>query len=148
MAEKIAVIGDGGMGTTCAIMLAENAHDVCLWSAFPEAAERLARERENRRFLPGHALPDSVRVTGADDEALAGADLAISAAPTQYMRSVWERLRPYCPANLPICSVAKGIENDTLLRPTQVLCDVLGESGPGAKGEAPPGRWLPCRARR
>ncbi len=132
MARKIAVIGDGGMGTTCAIMLAENAHDVCLWSAFPDAAERLARERENRRFLPGHALPDGVRVTGADDEALAGADLAISAVPTQYMRGVWERLRPHCPAGLPICSVAKGIENGTLLRPTQVLRDVLDE----AQGEA------------
>jgi len=136
MAETIAVIGDGGMGTTSAIMLAENGHDVCLWSAFPAAAERLARERENRRFLPGHRLPDGVRVTGADDEALCGADLAVSAVPTQYMRGVWERLRAHCPAGLAICSVAKGIENGTLLCPTQVLRDVLDAAGPAAKGRA------------
>jgi len=130
MAERVAVIGDGAMGTVCAIMLAENGADVCLWSAFPDAAARLARERENRRFLRGFPLPEGVRVTGVDAEALAGASLAVSAVPTQYMRGVWGRLRPHCPSDLPICSVTKGIENGTLLRPTQVLRDVLdgGES--------------------
>jgi len=125
MAEHVAVIGDGGMGTVCAIMLAENGADVCLWSAFPAAAERFQRERVNPSFLPGHRLPDGVRVTGRDEEALAGASLAVSAVPTQYMRGVWQRLAPHCPPGLPICSVAKGIENDTLLRPTQILLDVL-----------------------
>ena len=148
MAARVTVIGDGGMGTTCAIMLAENGHDVCLWSAFPDAAERLARERENRRFLPGHRLPDSVRVTGADDEALAGAELAISAVPTQYIRGIWERLGAHCPADLAVCSVAKGIENGTLFRPTQVLLEMLGAapvaalSGPSIAPEV--ARHLPA----
>jgi len=131
MAEKVTVIGDGGMGTTCAIMLAENGWDVCLWSAFADAAERLARERENRRFLPGHPLPEAVRVTGADAEALAGADLVVSAVPTQYARSVWERLAAHCPGGAGICSVAKGIENGTLLRPTQILQEVLTPAAGG-----------------
>jgi glycerol-3-phosphate dehydrogenase (NAD(P)+) len=64
-------------------------------------------------------------VTGDDLAALDGAELAFSAVPTQFMRQVWLRLRPHCPAGLAICSVAKGIENGTLLRPTQVLLDVL-----------------------
>ena len=114
------------MGTLCAIMLAENGCAVRLWSAFPEAAEALARQRDNRRFLPGFPLPDGVQVTGADADALSDAELALSAVPTQYMRSVWGRLAEHCPAGLPICSVAKGIENKTLLRPTQILTDVLG----------------------
>lgn len=125
MSDAIAVIGDGAMGTICAIMLGENGCEVRLWSAFPEAAERLARERTNERFLPGCRLGDAVRVTGDDAQALLGADLAISAVPTQYMRRVWARLRPNCPAQLPLCSVAKGIESHTLLRPTQILRDVL-----------------------
>ena len=129
MTERIAVIGDGGMGTICAIMLAENGADVRLWSAFPGAAEELARTRENRRFLPGARLPGNVTVTGRDEQALAGAAMAISAVPTQYMRGVWRRLRPHCSHDLPICSVAKGIENGTLLRPTQVLQDVLDGGG-------------------
>jgi glycerol-3-phosphate dehydrogenase (NAD(P)+) len=122
------------MGTTCAIMLAENGLRVRLWSAFPEAAEQLAHLRENRRFLPGHRLPESVEVTGDDAAALAGVELAISAVPTQFMRPVWLRLRPHCPAGLAICSVAKGIENATLLRPTQVLLDVLGKGTGSRRG--------------
>ena len=46
------MIGDGAMGTVCALMLAENGHQVRLWSAFPDAARDLAEHRENRRFLP------------------------------------------------------------------------------------------------
>ena len=129
------------MGTTCAIMLAENGHDVYLWSAFGRQADTIARDRENKRFLPGCRLPESIRVTGIDAEALAAADLAVSAVPTQYMRGVWERLRPHCPPGLAVCSVAKGIENTTLLRPTQILLDVLDGSpeasgGPGARAVA------------
>ncbi|MBL7141215.1 MAG: NAD(P)-dependent glycerol-3-phosphate dehydrogenase [Planctomycetes bacterium] len=131
-AEKICVIGDGGMGTVCAIMLAENGHDVVLWSAFAEQARQLAADGENKRFLPGAKLPDRVRVTADDAEAFAGVSMAISAVPAQFVRGVWQRLGSKCPADLAICSVAKGIENGTLLRPTEVLADVLG----GAPGRA------------
>ncbi len=133
MSTEIAIIGDGGMGTVCAIMLAENKHSVRLWSAFADAAKRLAETRVNDRFLPGHRLHDSVQVTGDDEKALANADLAISAVPTQFMRGVWQRLAPHCRKDLPICSVAKGIENGTLLRPTQIILDVLDAPGEQAR---------------
>jgi glycerol-3-phosphate dehydrogenase (NAD(P)+) len=129
MSERVSVIGDGAMGTICAIMLAENGHRVRLWSAFPAAAEALAASRENRRFLPGVKLPDSIEVTGRDEEALAGAAMAISAVPTQFMRSVWSRLAGHCSADLTICSVTKGIENHTLLCPSGILQDVLHRDG-------------------
>lgn len=128
MPDRIAVIGDGAMGTVCAMMLAENGRRVQLWSAFPDAAQRLAEARQNERFLPGHRLADSIEVTARDDQALADAELAISAVPTQFMRPVWQRLKDHCAAGLAICSVAKGIENNTLLRPTQVVRDVLDGS--------------------
>jgi len=129
MAERVSVIGDGAMGTICAIMLAENAHAVCLWSAFPEAAANLARTRENTRFLPGVRIPESVEVSARDERAFEGCDLAISAVPAQFIRPVWQRLKKHCPARLPICSVTKGIENRTLLCPSEILRDVLGRDG-------------------
>jgi len=129
MARKLAVVGDGAMGTLCAILLAENGHEVRLWSAFPQAAAELAATRENRRFLPGVRLPESVEVTGDDACALAGAEMAVSAVPTQFIRRVWQRLAAHCPRGLAVCSAAKGIENGTLLRPTQVLRDVLDGGG-------------------
>ena len=82
--------------------------------------------------------------------------MVLSAVPTQYMRSVWKRLAPYLPPGVPIVSVAKGIENDTLLRPTQIIADVLGggdRRGRAAGGAlrartSPPNwrRYLPATA--
>ena len=123
--RTIAIVGDGAMGTVCAIMLAENGHPVRLWSAFADAAVEMARTRENRRFLPGCVLDERIEVTGDDSQALRGAGLVLSAVPTQFMRAVWQRLGPHCPPRVGICSVTKGIENGTLLRPTQILQDVL-----------------------
>ncbi len=128
MKQKIAIIGDGAMGSLCAILLAENGHTVRLWSAFPDAAESLAQSRENRRFLPGCRLPENVEVVCEAARALEDADLAVQAVPTQFVRWWWDKVRDHCSSGLPICSVAKGIENKTLLRPTQIVLDVLDSS--------------------
>lgn len=128
--EHIAVIGDGGMGTICAIMLAENGYPVQLWSAFPQQAADLHAHRENRRFLPGASFPESLHVTADAAEAFAGATWILSAVPTQFSREVWTRLAPSLPAGVPICSVTKGVEVETQRRPTQVLSDVLGKDQP------------------
>lgn len=130
--ETIVIIGDGAMAITCATLLAENGMTLRLWSPFPESARTLAQTRENERSIPGHPLPEGVEVTGDDAEALSGAGLAISATVVQYTRSVWQRLEENCPSDLPVCSVAKGIENDTLLCPTQIIRDVLdGDANSG-----------------
>jgi glycerol-3-phosphate dehydrogenase (NAD(P)+) len=126
MKDRIAIIGDGAWATVCAIMLCQNGQSVRLWSPFAEAAEELGTRRQNRKYLPGVTLPESLEITGDDSQALADADWAVQAIPTQFIRGAWERLAQHCPPGLPICSVAKGIENHTLLRPTQVLLDVLG----------------------
>lgn len=126
MKRTVTVIGDGAMGTVCAMLLAENGHAVRIWSAFPEQAARIAAARENVVFLPGFPLPEGVEVTGDDGAAFGGADIVLSAVPTQFIRSVWTRLAPRFPAGTPVFSVAKGIENGTLLRPTQILRDVTG----------------------
>ncbi len=126
MKDRIAVIGDGAWATVCAIMLCQNGQAVRLWSPFAEAVEDLAARRQNRKYLPGVPLPDSLEITGDDSRVLAGADWVLQAIPTQFIRGAWQRLASHCPPEMPICSVAKGIENNTLLRPTQVLLDVLG----------------------
>jgi glycerol-3-phosphate dehydrogenase (NAD(P)+) len=80
-----------------------------------------------------------------------GADLVVSAVPCQFMRRVWERLRGFVPQDVPILSVAKGIENGTLARPTRIIADVLGRdsrlaalSGPTIADEL--ARKLPATA--
>ena len=155
MAEKVTIIGDGAMATVCSILLTQNGHDVTMWGAFEESIERLIQNREQSRLLPGVRVPASVRLTANDNECFTGATMILSAIPTQFMRGVWERLKPYLPANVPILSVAKGIEMGSLLRPTQVIGDVLwgrnhsGQpmcvlSGPNIAGEI--ARYLPATA--
>ena len=129
MSDRITIIGDGAMGTVCGIMLCENDHNVTLWSAFDDAAAEMAQTRENRRFLPGYPLPENMDVTSDDSRAFEDAELVVSAVPTQFIRPVWKRLAEHYRQPVAICSVAKGIENDTLLRPSEILTDVLSAAG-------------------
>ncbi|MFP4354617.1 MAG: NAD(P)H-dependent glycerol-3-phosphate dehydrogenase [Phycisphaerae bacterium] len=125
MSERISIIGDGAMGTLTAILLAENGLTVRLWSAFADHAEQISAERENKKFLPGPKLPVSIEVTSDESIALQDASWAVSAVPTQHVRTVWQRLKNHCPPDLPVCSITKGIENQTLFRPTQIVRDVV-----------------------
>jgi len=129
MSKKITIVGDGSMATVCALLLDSRGEQVTLWGAFPDQIADMIQTRENRQFMPGCRMPESIRLTADEDKAFDDAQFILSAVPTQYMRSVWERLGPEVPASTPIASVAKGIENETLLRPTQIIADVLG--GPG-----------------
>lgn len=130
--ERVTVLGDGAMATVCSILLSSGGHAVTLWGAFEESIERLLQDRENRRLLPGVRIPETVRLTANDAECFQDATLILSAIPTQYMRSVWQRLARHVPGNVPIVSVAKGIENHTLLRPSQIIADVLQAAHPTA----------------
>jgi glycerol-3-phosphate dehydrogenase (NAD(P)+) len=125
MPERITILGDGAMATVCSILLTQNGHDVTMWGAFEESIDRLIQDREQRRLLPGVRVPASVRLTANDRDCFASATLILSAIPSQYMRPVWTRLKPHYPGNISIVSVAKGIETETLLRPTQIIADVL-----------------------
>jgi glycerol-3-phosphate dehydrogenase (NAD(P)+) len=156
MPERVTILGDGAMATVCSILLTQGGHHVTMWGAFEESIERLMQNRENQRLLKGVRVPDEVKLTANDNAAFDGATMILSAIPTQYMRSVWTRLLKYVPqADVPIVSVAKGIENETGLRPTQIIKDVLSPgvgserrlaalSGPNIAAEI--ARYLPATA--
>src|SRR5580692_2064133 len=111
MTERVTILGDGAMATVCSILLTQGGHAVTMWGAFEESITRLIQNRENQRLLPGVKLPPTVQLTANDADCFDGSTLILSAIPTQYMRSVWTRLKPYVPEKIPIVSVAKGIEN-------------------------------------
>ncbi|QDU70258.1 NAD(P)H-dependent glycerol-3-phosphate dehydrogenase [Mucisphaera calidilacus] len=123
---KTTIIGNGAMATVCALILSPR-YPVRMWGPNAEALAMLARERVNERYLPGARLPDEVELTADPEEALAGCELIINAIPTQYIRATWERFVPLVGAGVPVVSVSKGIEQQTLLRPTQIVRDVLGD---------------------
>ncbi len=135
--RNVSIIGDGGMGTVLAILLCEKGIATRMWGHDADQLGEIERRRENTRFLPGYKLPDTLLFEAKDDRAMADADLIVSAIPCQYMRRVWTRLQAHVPAGVPVVSVAKGIENETLMRPTQILADLLGKDVPKAALSGP-----------
>ena len=126
MIKRAAIIGDGAMGTLSAMLLAQNGWRVRMWSAFEEHARDIRRERENKRFLSGFRLPDGFAVSTDAREVCEGADLVVIAVPTQHLRNVLERVKAALPEGALYVSVVKGIERETLLRPSQVIEAVVG----------------------
>jgi len=157
--KNISIIGDGGMATVLAMLLCEKRdssalrkrNEIRMWGYSSGQLAEIEKSRENKKFLPCYKLPESLVFEADDERIMAGADLIVSAVPCQFMRSVWNRLRSYVPEDVPIVSVTKGIENNTLMRPTQIIADLVGEkvktavlSGPTIADEL--ARKLPATA--
>ena len=126
MGRVAAIVGDGAMGTLSALLLASNGRRVRMWSAFEEHARDIRREHENKRFLPGFRLPEGLAVSTDAGKVCEGTDLVVIAVPTQHLRSVLARVRDALPSGALYVSVVKGIERETLLRPSQVIEAVTG----------------------
>jgi len=125
--KRISIIGDGAMGTVLAMLLCEKKLSVRIWGYDSKQLMEIKSAGENIKFLPGYKLPVELVFEPDDQRIMADTDLIVSAVPCQFMRKIWQRLKKHTPKGIPIVSVAKGIENDTLLRPNQILKEVLGK---------------------
>ncbi len=132
--ERVAVIGSGAMATVMAALLVDNGRSVTLWGRDAAQIAAMRKRRENAKYLPGHPLPGGLSFTSDPAGAFAGCDLVLASIPTQQIRGVFGPFASLLPAGVPVVSVAKGIERETLLLPTQVLGEVLG--GPDARAYA------------
>jgi glycerol-3-phosphate dehydrogenase (NAD(P)+) len=127
--SDIAVIGAGAWGTAISIVLGRRGgHRVRLWAYEKEVRDAIFARRINHLFLPCATIPDSVCPTNDLQEALSGAQIVVSVMPSHHCRRVFQQMKPYlCPEML-FVSATKGIENDTLLRVSEVMRQVLGDS--------------------
>ena len=127
-AERVAVVGDGQMGVVMAAILAWRGTDVVLWGPLPASLAALARDRRSSR-LPELELPDAVRVEPDAARALGGATMVVNAIPTQFVRAAWTDAARHLGAGVPVVSVTKGIEDGTLLRPSEVIAACVPMAG-------------------
>ncbi len=122
---KIAVLGAGGWGIAISKLLSGNGHRVTLWEFDPREMEKLKKQREQKQKLPGVILPDDVEVTDQLDSTVSQADLIALALPSHTVREAVKKVSKLELSNPLVVNLAKGIENDTLLRMSEVLIQEL-----------------------
>jgi glycerol-3-phosphate dehydrogenase (NAD(P)+) len=117
----IAVLGAGSWGTTLAVLLSYNAHQVTLWSHRDDETQAMRESRHNTPFLPGVTIPIDIDITSDISEAVADAELVVSAVPSQFIRSAAQQLTSHDFTHTVVVNVAKGIENNSLMTVSEVL---------------------------
>jgi glycerol-3-phosphate dehydrogenase (NAD(P)+) len=146
MSDQVGILGAGAWGTTLAVLLAQAERPVSLWAHTSEAAERLAHERTNERYLPGTVFPPNVRVVLDDAELSEPHRFFVLAVPSSHARRTAARLSRHLHAGAPILSVVKGIEEGSHLRMSEVVTaelpgrSVAALSGPNLAREIAAGK--------
>lgn len=112
---KIAVIGSGGWGTAISVLLAGKGNDVYLWSWIQEETDRLNRDRENKEFLPGVRLPESIVCSHDMEKCINGAEIVVTAAPSPATRTTAKQMAPCIVPGQKIVNISKGLEGELRL---------------------------------
>jgi glycerol-3-phosphate dehydrogenase (NAD(P)+) len=144
---NVTVIGTGGWGTALAVLLHGNGHRVTLWGRMASEVDPIIAAGENKMFLPGVKIPEGLTLTLDTKAALRGAEMVVLAVPSHGMRAICKLLGEFMPSDVPLVHVAKGIENETGARMSEVILQVLKTdrivvlSGPSHAEEV--GRGIP-----
>jgi glycerol-3-phosphate dehydrogenase (NAD(P)+) len=124
--HSITVLGGGSWGTALAVLLAAEGHRVAVWELFPERAQALERDRENKSMLPGIRIPAGVVVTSDMEEAFAASDHTLLVVPSHGMRETATRAAKFHTDGRLVTVATKGLEEGTLKRMSQVAEEGLG----------------------
>ncbi|MDQ3679498.1 MAG: NAD(P)-dependent glycerol-3-phosphate dehydrogenase [Actinomycetota bacterium] len=120
---RVAVIGAGSWGTTVAAITSLRATTV-LWARSKELADEIDLAHRNGHYLAQHSLPEVLRATASLEEALDSAELVLMAVPSHGFRQVLARAEPFIGAGTPIISLAKGVEQGSLKRMTELIAEI------------------------
>lgn len=125
--RKICILGAGSWGTAQAILLNNNGHEVIVWGTPEDPLEEITLTRENKRFLPGVQIPDPIRFTPDLAEAAQEAEIVVMAVPSQAVREVSRKFKPFLRDDMHLVNTAKGLELATGMRLSQVIESTLGQ---------------------
>lgn len=125
MKEKIGVLGGGSWGTSLAILLAKKGNDVTIWLRDKEQVNSINETRENKKYLPGIKLPDNISISSDLEETNYKKNLILLSVPTHGIRQVLNSCKSTIKKEQIILNVSKGIENQSLLRISQIVGEIL-----------------------
>lgn len=124
--KKVAVLGAGSWGSALAIVLADNAHDVRLWSHRKAQADEINQTHQNSRYLPDVALPDNIRAYDDIEAAIKDVDAIVFVVPSNAIRDVSSLIKNNLPKDVTLIHASKGIEPESLKR----ISEIIGEEIP------------------
>ena len=138
--QRVGILGSGAWGTALAQSLRRAGHEVILWAYEFETVDEINSHHKNRVYLPGVALDSRIKATAKATD-LAGADVLLIVAPSQFVRMVALEIAPHFGAGKPVVICTKGFEEDTGGLMSEVVGSVLPKaqlsvlSGPSFAGE-------------
>jgi len=126
--KNIGVIGAGSWGTALAITLSDKGHKVKIWDLNAEHLAECEKNRENVRYLPGIKFGENLTTAPTPEETIKGADVVVFSAPAQHFRSALTSAIPFLTENMVLVNVAKGIEQKTLKRMSEIADELLPQA--------------------
>lgn len=127
MTGNVAIIGAGSWGTALAVVLAPRFERIRLWAHETDLVERMNASRINDVFLPGFSLPANVEPTTDMARAIEEAQIVLGVMPSRFARGLYQAMLPHLRPEMRFVSATKGLENGTLLRISEVACQVIGQ---------------------
>jgi glycerol-3-phosphate dehydrogenase (NAD(P)+) len=124
--KRITILGAGAWGTAIATLLADNGHSVLLWCHEPEVAQDITKNHTNQKYLPGVLLSERITATHDLKTALEHAQWIFEAVPVAYLRAVLQQAKAWYSPDQRWVVMSKGIEQETVRVPTQIIDDVFG----------------------
>lgn len=128
MNERIGVLGGGSWGTALSILLANKGYDLDMWIRSENQVEAIKTTRMNNRYLPNINLPDNIGVSSDMESALYKKDIILMCVPTHAVRETLNNAKKNINKDQIIINVAKGIENESLLRISEIVKEILPDN--------------------
>jgi len=123
--KKVCMLGSGAWGTAVSLLLADNGFDVNMWCCEREVAKSITEENCNKIYFPEHKLNKKIKAFTHIERAMRDCDIIFEATPVKFLRSVLEQAKPYYNKNQIWVVLSKGIEQETLLFPSQIIDHVF-----------------------
>ena len=123
--ENITIVGAGSWGLAIGLLLNGEGHNVTFWCYSEQEKEEILQHRENKRCLPGIKIPLEINFTTCMKEALAESNIVVLAVPSKGVRTTTVNMKPYLRKDVIVVNVAKGVEEGSLLRLSEVIEEVI-----------------------
>lgn len=128
MGKKVTFIGGGSFGTALSVMLAKHGHDIRIWDRKQATVDDINLKRENIKYLHNVIIPNGVEAFTNMGEAVSDSEFIVISVPSHAIRKVTEDMKPYVHKGTTIVSIAKGIEEESGKRLSEVISEILPEN--------------------